>query len=99
MNNSVELDEDIDILDEVSIEDETKFNSILILHNDDVNSFDWVIQSIMDICEFPLEQAEQITTMIHYKGRAKTKEGTFEKLLPMKRAFNDRGIEATIEEK
>jgi len=71
----------------------------LIVHNDDVNTFDWVIESLMDICGHNLEQAEQCALLIHYKGRYAVKSGTFEVLNPMREALIDRGINATIEGK
>jgi len=69
----------------------------LIVHNDEVNTFDWVIDSLMDICQHSEEQAEQCTVLIHFKGRASVKNGTYEKLQPLKDGLSDRGINATIE--
>jgi ATP-dependent Clp protease adaptor protein ClpS len=69
----------------------------LIVHNDEVNTFDWVIDSLMDICQHTEEQAEQCTVLIHYKGQASVKTGTYEKLHPLKDGLTDRGIDATIE--
>jgi ATP-dependent Clp protease adaptor protein ClpS len=69
----------------------------LIVHNDEVNTFDWVIDSLMDICQHSEEQAEQCTLLIHFKGKASVKNGTFEKLQPLKVSLSDRGINATIE--
>jgi len=69
----------------------------LVVHNDDVNTFDWVIESLMDICGHTEEQAEQLTLIIHFKGKATVKDGTYETLQPMKTGLTDRGINATIE--
>jgi len=69
----------------------------LIVHNDEVNTFDWVIDSLMDICQHSEEQAEQCTVLIHFKGRTSVKNGTYEKLHPLKDSLSDRGINATIE--
>lgn len=69
----------------------------LVVHNDDVNTFDWVIEALMDICKHRMEQAEQCAMLIHYKGRASVKNGAFEELEPMKDALSDRGISVTIE--
>lgn len=69
----------------------------LVVHNDDVNTFDWVIETLMDVCQHTLEQAEQCTILIHYKGKASVKNGTFEELQPMKEAILERGISVTIE--
>ena len=69
----------------------------LIVHNDDVNTFDWVIESLIEICNHTPEQAEQCSLIIHFKGKASVREGSYEKLKPMKNALSDRGINATIE--
>ena len=69
----------------------------LVVHNDEVNTFDWVIDSLMDICQHSEEQAEQCTLLVHYKGRASVKTDTLEKLHPLKDGLTDRGINATIE--
>lgn len=69
----------------------------LVVHNDEVNTFDWVIETLMDVCQHTLEQAEQCTILIHYKGKASVKNGTFEELQPMKEAILERGISVTIE--
>lgn len=69
----------------------------LVVHNDDVNTFEWVIISLMDICEHTLEQAEQCAYIIHHSGKYAVKRGMLEDLKPMKNALTDRGINATIE--
>lgn len=69
----------------------------LILHNDDHNYFDFVIESLIQICKHTAEQAEQCAMIVHYKGKCDIKEGVFEKLKPMKEALTDRGLSATIE--
>lgn len=69
----------------------------LIVYNDDVNTFDHVIESLVDICNHSEEQAEQCALIVHFKGRASVREGHFNKLYPMKTALNDRGISAVIE--
>ncbi len=69
----------------------------LVVHNDEVNTFDWVIESLMEICGHSEEQAEQLTLIIHFKGKAIVKEDTYEALSPMKSGLTDRGISATIQ--
>lgn len=78
------------LLDELS-------DSRLILWNDDVNTFDWVIESLVKVCQHQQEQAEQCAYIVHYNGKCDVKKGTFEKLRPMCEALIDRGINATIE--
>ena len=70
---------------------------MLVVHNDDVNTFDWVIESLIEICGHTEEQAEQVTLIVHFKGKAIVKEGTYEKLKPLKTGLTDRGINATID--
>ncbi len=69
----------------------------LVVHNDDVNTFDWVIKSLVEICKHTLEQAEQCAYIIHYKGKYAVKEGEKQMLKPMREALIDRGINATLE--
>jgi ATP-dependent Clp protease adaptor protein ClpS len=69
----------------------------LIVLNDDYNTFDWVIECLMDILEHTSEQAEQLAWIVHTKGRASVKMGTFEALKPLKDGLVDRGLNAIIE--
>jgi len=69
----------------------------LIVHNDDVNTFEWVIESLVEICKHTLEQAEQCAYIIHFKGKYAVQQGTRNILAPMREQLTDRGINATIE--
>ncbi len=69
----------------------------LIVYNDDVNTFDHVIDSLISVCKHEIEQAEQCTYIIHYKGKCQVKRGEYEKLEAMCVALLDRGISAEIE--
>lgn len=69
----------------------------LIVWNDDVNTFEWVITTLVEICQHTTEQAEQCALLIHTQGKYAVKQGTFETLKPMCEAICDRGINATIE--
>ncbi len=71
--------------------------STLIVHNDEVNTFEYVIQALVDILKMAPEQAEQCTLIIHFKGKYAVKHGSKEELKPLKDGFSDRGIGATIE--
>lgn len=71
--------------------------SQLIVHNDDFNTFDWVIQSLMEICGHTFEQSEQLSLIVHFKGKACVKTDALTLLKPMKDALVDRGISAVIE--
>lgn len=68
----------------------------LVVFNDDVNTFDFVIQTLITVCNHTPEQAEQCTLIIHYKGKCSVKKGTFEELRPMRDAITERGIGAAI---
>lgn len=70
----------------------------LVVWNDEVNTFEWVIETLMEVCNHTYEQAEQCSLFIHYKGKYAVKEGMYEELKPMCTAILDRGISATIEE-
>lgn len=72
-------------------------NFSLIVWNDEVNTFDWVIDTLMEVCEHSQEQAEQCAMFIHYKGKYAVKKGDYDFLKPMCDAITDRGIGATIE--
>jgi ATP-dependent Clp protease adaptor protein ClpS len=69
----------------------------LILHNDDVHSFDYVIDSLIEVCEMDATQAEQCTYLVHYKGKCDVKKGSFSLLKPFKEGLIDRGLNATID--
>ena len=69
----------------------------LIVWNDDVNTFDWVIESLVDICGHEVLQAEQCALIIHHRGKCGVKKGTFDELRPQAEGLIDRGISATID--
>lgn len=82
---------EVDVL--VEEEEEKK---VLVLHNDDYNTFDFVIASLIEICHHTMEQAEQCTWLVHYKGKCEVKTGSFDFLEPMCIALLDRGLSAEI---
>ncbi len=69
----------------------------LIVWNDELNSFDWVITTLILVCGHTSEQAEQSAMIIHTKGKYAVKEGAYEYLKPMCDAITERDIGATIE--
>ncbi|MDQ3551913.1 MAG: ATP-dependent Clp protease adaptor ClpS [Bacteroidota bacterium] len=69
----------------------------LIVWNDEVNTFEWVIETLVEICEHSHEQAEQCAYIIHYQGKYAVKNGIYDDLKPMCDAITERGIGATIE--
>jgi ATP-dependent Clp protease adaptor protein ClpS len=79
------------------IEEEVCPSNHLVLYNDDVNTFDFVIDSLIDVCNHERVQAEQCSLIIHYKGKCSVKDGDFTRLSPMCSALLDRGLTAAIE--
>ncbi|WP_296619456.1 ATP-dependent Clp protease adaptor ClpS [Marivirga sp.] len=69
----------------------------LIVYNDDVNTFDHVINTLVKVCKHTPEQAEQCTLLVHYKGKCAVKKGSFVDLIPYRQAIVDEGINAEIE--
>lgn len=69
----------------------------LIVWNDEVNTFEWVIETLIEVCGHEHEQAEQCAWLIHNRGKYAVKNGSYEQLKPMCDAITDRGIGATIE--
>jgi ATP-dependent Clp protease adaptor protein ClpS len=82
----------------VEVEEEVKPTPSIILYNDDVNTFEHVIDSLIEYCEHQPEQAEQCAYIVHYNGKCQVKNGEYEKLLPICSALLDRGLSAKIEE-
>jgi ATP-dependent Clp protease adaptor protein ClpS len=69
----------------------------LIIWNDEVNTFEWVIDTLIEICGHSYEQAEQCAYIIHFHGKYAVKQGSYEELKPLCDAITDRGINATVE--
>jgi ATP-dependent Clp protease adaptor protein ClpS len=79
-----------------NIKEDVSEKHFLILHNDDVHTFDYVIDALIDICEHDYEQATQCTYIVHYKGKCDVKKGALQELKPMKDALINRELNATI---
>ena len=71
--------------------------SRIILFNDEVNTFDWVIKSLMDVLDHSSEQAEQCAIIAHYKGKVPVKTGKKAMLIPGAEALGERGLTVEIE--
>ncbi|NLR91075.1 MULTISPECIES: ATP-dependent Clp protease adaptor ClpS [Flammeovirga] len=91
---ATQSDTEVQELEEV--ETDSEFNRELVVFNDDVNTFDHVIDALIQICKHTTHQAEQCTWIIHYNGKCAVKNGTFDELAPMRRSMSDRGISAEI---
>lgn len=68
----------------------------LILFNDDVNTFDFVIDTLIDVCEHDPLQAEQCTLIIHFKGKCAVKSGSYDDLKPIHTELLNRKLTASI---
>jgi ATP-dependent Clp protease adaptor protein ClpS len=90
-NTDSQHQEDIDVL--TLTEDPCH----LIVWNDEVNTFEWVIETLMEVCGHSHEQAEQCAYIIHFHGKYAVKNGSFDDLKPICEAITERGINATIE--
>ncbi len=69
----------------------------LVLHNDDVHSFDYVIDALVKTCKHDMVQAEQCTMIVHFKGKCTVKEGNFNQLKPIKDKLIRMELNATID--
>ena len=77
---------------------DTGVTSTVVVYNDDVNTFDWVIDCLMDLCDHTFLQAEQLSLLIHFKGRATVKTGSVDFVKAIKDALIERGLQAVIED-
>jgi ATP-dependent Clp protease adaptor protein ClpS len=95
MNTGIKFEEFEDTLVEDGVDSGIK--SQLIVYNDDFNTFDWVIQCFIEVCEHSHIQSEQLSILVHFKGKATVKSGSMGILKPMKDALVERGLSAVIE--
>ena len=70
----------------------------LVVWNDEVNTFDWVIETLVEVCGHSAEQAEQCAMIIHTRGKYAVKNGSYSQLKPQCDAITDRLINATVEQ-
>ncbi len=89
--------ENTETLKAVEKEVVSKKQNSIVIYNDDVNTFDFVINSLIEVCEHNLIQAEQCTFIIHYKGKCEVKKGDFAELRPIRNELTKRGLTAVIE--
>ena len=92
MRMNYQIEEDVLVENEVVTEPQHD----LIVYNDDVNTFEHVIDTFVDILSHEPHQAEQCALIIHFKGKCGVKKGTFGDLVPMRIALCDRGLSAEI---
>jgi len=85
------------VLEKIGVETTTEDGLKIVLHNDPVNTFTWVTECLVDICEHTSDQAEQCAWIVHTKGRYGVKSGSFDDLQPRCEALGERGLTVTIE--
>ena len=84
------------IQEKVLVEESVSINNEIVLHNDDVNTFDHVIDTLIRVCNHEELQAEQWALLVHHKGRCTVKTGSFDELKPQCSALLDAGLSAEI---
>lgn len=96
------MKENQEILDPIQKDDSAQSilrgnNRHLVLYNDDVNSFDYVISCLVEVCEHDFIQAEQCAFITHFKGKCDIKKGDYKSLKPIKQNLVDKGLRVTID--
>lgn len=82
--------------EELLLEEEVVKQNEIILFNDNVNTFDHVINTLMDVCEHSPEQAEQCSLIVHYKGKCTVKTGEYDDLKPRCSQLLKAGLSAEL---
>lgn len=84
------------VLEEVLVEEAIGNNNEIVLYNDDVNTFDHVIDTLMRVCKHTAEQAEQCSLIVHYNGKCTVKTGELKDLKPQCTLLLEAGLSAEI---
>ena len=84
------------VAEEVSVDESTGLNNEIVLYNDDVNTFDHVIETLITVCNHTAEQAEQCALLVHYKGKCTVKTGSYDELQPQCSQLLSAGLSAEI---
>jgi len=85
-----------EVLTDVLTEIKEEVGKGLMVYNDEFNTFDHVIDTLIKVCKHAREQAEQCTYIIHFNGKCEVKQGSYDNLKPMKDGIVDAGIKAAI---
>ncbi len=85
-----------EVSEELLVETESEFEHEIILYNDEVNTFEHVIQTLIVVCGHTPEQAEQCSLIVHYKGKCAVKSGSYDELEPMCLKLLAAGLSAEI---
>ncbi|EKB55524.1 ATP-dependent Clp protease adaptor ClpS [Bergeyella zoohelcum] len=90
--NSHNIEKQQELQGDVLLKDTNK----LVLWNDDFNTFDFVIDTLIEVCGHTPEQAEQCTILVHYKGKCTVKTSSLEVLKPMHNQLINKGLTSEI---
>lgn len=85
-----------ELSEELLLEEETVKQNEIVLFNDEVNTFDHVIDTLIDVCDHTSEQAEQCSLIVHYNGKCTVKTGEFKDLKPRCTRLLQAGLNAEI---
>lgn len=85
-----------EVLEEVLVEEGVSFNNEIVLYNDEVNTFDHVIDTLIRVCRHTAEQAEQCSLIVHYNGKCTVKTGEYKELKPQCTQLLEAGLSAEI---
>ncbi len=88
---------DTQLLEQPLVQEKSEQLRDLILHNDNVNTFEFVIETLVEVCDQNPLQAEQCAFIVHHNGKCGVKKGIFEDLKPMCLALLDKGLSASID--
>ena len=69
----------------------------LVLHNDDINTFDYVMEILVEICDHSMTQAEQCATITHFKGKCEVRSGSITTMKELRYQLISRGLKATVD--
>ncbi|WAC01786.1 ATP-dependent Clp protease adaptor ClpS [Lacinutrix neustonica] len=84
------------VLEQVESASKEMKNNEIVVYNDDINTFDHVIETLIKACDHTPEQAEQCTILVHYKGKCTVKTGALKDLKPRCSRILEAGINAEI---
>ena len=90
------MNTEIEVLEEVLFKEKSILNNEIVLFNDDVNTFDHVIETLIRVCDHTDEQANQCALLVHYKGKCIVKTGSYDELEPQCSSLLEAGLSAEI---
>ena len=76
---------------------DSRHHASLVLHNDDVNTFDYVMETLVEVCDHSLTQAEQCATITHYKGKCVIRSGSVGEMQELRYRLISRGLKASVD--